>query len=253
MGFELVFHYYERGENGKYNTESPQKIDRKVGDLDDLEVDELASHIMAQLSRRDIMVFDVEIFELQRKKINFKETKGGFLIKNKKFSLDQAANMAVEIVDIADTTTQLPHNVLVKKDLPPNELATRSSNMGNVRFWMEFNPEIVDLHRLQQKGVNTFTIGKKYPIYDKQAGTQLGTYVFLTVDDKGIQRTISDTYFLPPQQGLVGEREVGGFSPTSRETNSNLLYQNQPLNDEMPDISQLRNQANSIPMPNLRR
>jgi len=52
-----------------------------MGKLEEVPVEKLASAVMMQLARRDIMVFNVEISEFIKRKVSFKETKGGVLIK----------------------------------------------------------------------------------------------------------------------------------------------------------------------------
>lgn len=91
MGFELKYFYFDKID-GDYDTDNLKEMKKKIGQpFDDTPLDKVASQIISQFARRDILVQDVEIVELKKVKINFKETKDGVIIKNKKysFSLDK--------------------------------------------------------------------------------------------------------------------------------------------------------------------
>ena len=86
MGYEVVYFFHPRDEEGNYQKNETKELKKKVGDaFEDVPLEKLASVVMSQLARRDIWVFDVKIQELVKKEISFKETKGGIVIKNKKF------------------------------------------------------------------------------------------------------------------------------------------------------------------------
>lgn len=106
MGFEVKYAYYEKGDRG-YNTEDEKELTSKVGEpFDDVTLEQLAGAIMAQFARRDIMVFDAEIYELAKKKISFKETNGGIILKNKKYSFDKGA--ALHCANVVETIAPEP-------------------------------------------------------------------------------------------------------------------------------------------------
>ena len=87
MGFECCYYYHEKVD-GDYNKEETKTFKKKVGDpFDDVPLEKLAASIMAQMARRDIWIVNVEIFELSKKPVNFKESKGGIVIKTKSFLL----------------------------------------------------------------------------------------------------------------------------------------------------------------------
>lgn len=100
----MIFHYYDKKEEGAgYNVESPKTFKKMLGKTEDISLDKLASLVMMQLARRDIMIFDVEPYEYTKKKITFKETKGGVVIKNKKFSLDGSS-----VIEIQEEEKDIP-------------------------------------------------------------------------------------------------------------------------------------------------
>lgn len=87
MGFEITYHFYDKRKEGVgYDVENPQKVLKKIGKMEEVPLEDLASQILSQLARRDIMVFDVEIQEYVKKKVSFRESGGSIVIKNKKFT-----------------------------------------------------------------------------------------------------------------------------------------------------------------------
>ena len=88
MGYELIFHYKEAESPGVYKDEIKNKS-YKIGKVtEDVGLDVLAGKILAQLARRSILIVDVEIYEYAKKKLNYRETNDGIVLKNKKFSFD---------------------------------------------------------------------------------------------------------------------------------------------------------------------
>jgi hypothetical protein len=88
MGYEVLFSYNEKKDNG-YDSENVKTLKKVVGKAtEDTPLEHLAALIFRQFARRDVMVFDVEIYEYTKKRISFKENKDGILLKNKKFSFD---------------------------------------------------------------------------------------------------------------------------------------------------------------------
>ena len=87
MGYELVFYFHKEISKGEYNKEEVKKKSVKVGSpYEEVPLETVAGKIIAQLARRNILVVDVDIFELTKKKLSYKETSDGILIKNKKFN-----------------------------------------------------------------------------------------------------------------------------------------------------------------------
>ena len=99
MGFECCYYYHEKVD-GDYNREETKTFRKKVGDpFDEVPLEKLAASIIAQMARRDIWIVNVEIFELSKKQVSFKESKGGIVIKNKKFSFDGSEDAAFVTVE----------------------------------------------------------------------------------------------------------------------------------------------------------
>lgn len=238
MGFEVTYFYHERNEDGKgYNLESRKELKKKIGTpYEELPLEQLASVVMSQLARRDIMVVDVEIYEYTKKQLSFKESNdgSGIIIKNKKFTLDKGAALIAQDLQEDIPSGLQPHEMMARQPhertavaLPPNEMANRASNMGRIKTWMVFDPEIPLVMEAKQRGLK-YTVGKKYPVYQLQEhpmGITNGN-VLTTVDDAGNQQVVSDKYFIPGVIKLVGD-EDGAFSkPSASARDPKLSYQN---------------------------
>ena len=246
MGYSVLYRYYERLPNGDYNREDIKEMKRKVGDpLDDTTLEELASKVLAQMARRDIFVQDVEIFEYEKKKIIFKETTGGIVLKNKKFTLDTIGH-SLESKEISKENTPgqsiHPHhkeNTLVQKSngsgiLVPEEL----QNQVPIRVEV-YDPEQDMLKAGLIKG--RFTPGKKYPIFSElkdpreaTAGKEL-PILYVTIDDSGRRINAPSVAFRPIQVGLIG----GNFSDNKPARGDGLIWDG-VSSENIQDIRSLR-------------
>ena len=243
MGFEVVYYYKEATDvSGVYSEETFTKTS-KVGKFEEeVSFETLAGKIMAQLARRNILITDIEIYEFTKKKINYKETKDGIIIKNKKFSFDNGAVVSGESND-DEIEEILQNEELLNKlkkaigiDKPQINLASKSnsrlSSDGKRPLRLEtYDPELLNKHKMEQKGYK-LTVGKKYPIYSEKKG--LGTINYVTKDDAGKEIEISAECFVVSSMGLSFQEDesqiVGG---NSCEIN---LWKNMQVQDQMPDI-----------------
>lgn len=212
MGFELVFKYHEKTEGG-YDTTEQKTFKKKCGDpYEDVPLEKLALLVMGQLARRDIWIVDVEISEFVKKSISFRETKGGIVIKNKKFSLDSKleANIVVEeCVNEASAAKQDQNgaNINVSKNTTktvyPHEMMTRDLSKKRAIGQMVFAPEP---QQIREIGKYKLTIDKKYQIYEKKLNPT-GGELYVILDDNQRETTISDKYFIPASINLIGDEE----------------------------------------------
>jgi hypothetical protein len=254
MGFEITYYYKEATEvAGTYEEEVLMKTS-KIGKFDeDVSLDILAGKIMAQLARRNILIVDIEIFEYTKKKINYKETDSGILIKNKKFSFDSGAMVTATSEEDEELTSILENKELlekIKKAIGPIEhtqaanqtglknLASRNSaskteNKRALRLEI-YDPELRAKMTVEQKGYK-FTSGKKYPIYsEKKSISGIGLPNYLTKDDSGREVEISSECFVVPPVGLSFEdSEPQYFGAAKTDVN---LWQNVSTEDNVPDI-----------------
>ena len=251
MGFECCYYYHEKVD-GDYNKEETRTFKKKVGDpFDDVPLEKLAASIMAQMARRDIWIVNVEIFELSKKPVSFKESKGGIVIKNKKFSFDGNEDSTFVAVETLPTNENQQYTVTeyqpAVQKMPTQQLSAAAVHPHNVSApaplknlnrrpidAMVFLPEPLHLHQAKQKNLR-FTTNKKYPIFEKRPAPN-GGELFVTQDDTGREQIISDVYFVPANINLVADRELN-FSETPEQKDGGNLYWGNASNEPgMPDL-----------------
>jgi hypothetical protein len=114
MGYEVKFVFHRRKEGGGYDTENKEERIVKVGKpFDETPLEKLAAAITSEMARRDIWVIDVQPVELARKEVIFKECKDGrgIVLKNRKFSFNEAAEMVAEDEVCEQPPMHHPHEV----------------------------------------------------------------------------------------------------------------------------------------------
>lgn len=222
MGFDVIYKYYERLPDGKYKTDELKEMKRKVGDpLDDTTLEFLASKILAQLARRDIMVDGVQVFEYAKKPITFKETQGGIILKNKKFTLDTVGHsLEAKEIPSQHATHVVPQHLSagVEERIQSNSsIPVPSELLGQVPQRVEiFDPEPDHLAAGLVRG--KFTKGKKYPIFGEQRDaredklSQKLPILYITIDDNGQKTLTPGLAFRPSTPGLIGNFETGSRS-----------------------------------------
>jgi len=251
VGFECVYHYHERID-GEYNKEETKTFKKKVGDpLDDVQLEKLAGAIMAQLARRDIWIINVDVYEISKKQVSFKEAKGGIVLKNKKFLFDGGAETCIVAVEenqssIASCSNQYTVSEYHSKPAADSEqtlsaasTAIQPHNMVRPQVRraidiMVYSPEPQQLFEAQKKGLK-FTVDKKYEIYEKRPNPKGLGEIFVIQDDIGREQTIPDTYFVPANINLFGDRELG-FSENPKERDGGNLYWGGAGSDTMPNL-----------------
>lgn len=250
MGFECTYHFHERLE-GDYNKEETKTFKKKVGDpFEDVSLEKLAGAIMAQLARRDVWIVDVEVFELSKKPVSFKESKGGIILKNKKFNFDgggeDASNIIVQDmvqapqpVQAAQQYAQPVNNgqhVNIQGQAVNPSRGVHPHEQGQPRRpidWMVFSPELPQMAEVQKKNLR-FTPDKKYPVFEKREG--VGGEVLVMTDDTGREQLVSDKYFVPGNIQLLADRELG-FSQNQQQRDGGKLYWGGANQEpDMPDI-----------------
>ena len=238
MGFEVVYRFLEKNEEGDYNKDDVKEMSRKIGEpFEDVSLETLAQKIMAQMARRDIYVLpDVEIYELKKQKVSFRETKGGVIIKNKKFLLDNENNSII-CQDMPETPVPaLPVQQLVQHTpqngtmAPHNTLVLHNQQQGLGRrpikiVVLDDSGWTQDMHgnkvpvgvAIKNAGLQ-FRANQRYPVMqemddprDKRVDkfgqpTLDRKKVYLMLDDNKREVTVSQDYFVPADIKL--ERSV---------------------------------------------
>jgi hypothetical protein len=250
MGFEVTYHFHEKIE-GDYNKDEKKTFKKKVGDpFEEVSLEKLAGAVMAQLARRDVWIVDIEVFELSKKPISFKETKGGIVLKNKKFLFDGGGedSSTVIVQDMVQSPT--PQHFPVQQISPSGQqhnqgqfqnpsmgVSQQPHEQGRPRRpidWVVFSPELHLMPEIRQKNLR-LTPDKKYPIFEKKDAGHLGE-IYVMQDDTGREQSVSDKYFIPASVNLVADRELG-FSQSSQQKDGGKLYWGGANNEpDMPDI-----------------
>jgi len=255
MGFEIKYFYKEASEDaGVYKEEVLSKTS-KIGKFDEeISLEVLAGKIMSQLARRNILIVDIEIYEYAKKKIGYKETDSGILIKNKKFSFDSGSVIESTSEEDEDLSEILENEVLlskikkaigsvdsakvniaqrVKNTNVANANATKSSSGKRIIRRETYDPEIVSKHKVEQRGLK-FTVGRSYPIFSEKSVVG-GIINYLTEDDTGREVEVSCDCFVAQSSGLSFQESdpqyVGGEGQKEVDLWSNVSTEN-----SVPDI-----------------
>lgn len=238
MGYEVRYKYHEKLDDGGYNKEETLEMTKKVGDAyEDTSIEKLASVIMSQLARRDIWVVEWEVFEFKKAKITCKETKGGLIIKNKKFNFDGTSVVVTEEGPAAPPTPpgQQPH----ERVQPQVQHGDQPHNVGPRRAikWVRLdNATLHNLFEAKQRGLK-FSENKEYPVFSERPGTTFGESVYEMKDDLERDVSVNSKYFMPAKLLLSEERNM--TSERMQEPGPRLLYDN-VAPDPMPDLNQIK-------------
>lgn len=196
MGFEVIYYYKELLDEsmpGVYAEEIKTKTSKIGKSNEDVAFEVLSSKILSQLARRNILIVNFEIFEFQKKKINYKEADDGIIIKNKKYKFDGKIN---NFIDLNEHLENEEEDYDEEKDAIPCRVKTIQPNVNlhqqpPIRYEF-FDPELMSLHKAKQKGLK-FTQGKKYPIFaEENLG---GNIIYKTKDDTSKEVKVSAEYF----------------------------------------------------------
>ncbi len=250
MGFEVTYKYHERLEAGGYDKDNTKELKRRVGDAyEDVPLEKVAASIMQQLARRDIWVVDVSLIEFARKSVSFKETKGGIVIKNKKFILDQDNTLVGQDLVSEDVPQTVPGQQVVhphekvhphqKVQAPAHQNRrpapapqNRAGGRRPIRkvVYMPSTPELVRKHGLAGR----LTIEGEYEVFeDRMNPNGVGTE-YLLKDDHGRELWAQDEHFVPAQMNLMADRELG-FSRSGSRQDNNLKWDGM-INDQAPTL-----------------
>ncbi len=216
--YEITFHYHPRNEDdGKYNTEETLTFTKTVGKrsgkaVEEVPLEKVAVVVMGELARRDIWIVNVELYEFAKREVTFKETKGGIILKNRKFQFDQLhGELTSEEIEeypqqVPNLQQQMPG---IRPDIPIqfSDRATRQAPMvqqptGPLRYEV-FRPNREDLAVLQRQGLK-LTLNKPYPVMKEVIKGMMDPIHYQVNDDQGQPIEVSSLFFEPMRRGLVG-------------------------------------------------
>lgn len=233
MGYEVLYKFHEKDETGNYNKNEVKEMKKKIGDAyDDVPLEKLASIIMSQLARRDIWILpDVEIYEYKKSKISFRETKGGIVIKNKKFELDTDANIIIhDFVEGQVTNGNGTQNGITLPAIPNNKV-NLAGPTGRPIKWVTLDPDERNLAKVKGSGL-AFIPNKRYPVFNELPHAKhFGTMIYTMLDENKREVTVTDDYFLNADQKLLQ-----GFNSTVDREGAPKLSFGEYEKDPMPDI-----------------
>lgn len=245
MGFEVVYKFYDRDESGNYKKDEAKELKKRVGDVyEEITLERLASVIMAQLARRDIWVFDVNIYEYKKTEISFRETKGGIVIKNKKFMLDNDSNViAQEIREEQPQYIPAPHQAQPQPQMaqsreiapvlngqPANPLVTIQPN-SRVLKYVTLDSDPQTLIKVKNSGL-AFKADRRYAVYKETPHPKrMGVIIYTMLDDNNREVTVMDEYFVPADQILKN-----GFNSVADKASAPRMMYDNYENMDIPDI-----------------
>ena len=244
MSFEICYKYHPRKEDLSYDKDKVEEKSVKVGKpFDDTPPEKCAAAIMAQLARRDVWVIDVQVFELVKKEISFKEaTDGkGILLKNKKYSLSSTSEvLAEDLVEVEQSTAQ-PHEMNQQTQNLTNLYAGAPTpvrknypqyNQKTVIYQVVFEPNVRDAH--MTKGMK-FSENKRYPVHAvvPSPNGKLEQQKIAVTDDTGAVVVVSDAFFNAAGSGLYADEL--GFSGTSKKS-SQLAHEHDYVEDTLGSL-----------------
>lgn len=255
MGFEIKYTYHPRKEDGPgYNEEVTEEKNSKVGKpFDDTPLEKCAAAIMAQLARRDVWVTDVQIFELVKKEISFKEAADGkgIVVKGKKFSLGKTAELVEEeeesppqpmiaqalaqpipqSVPLQNHTVKHPHEMIQiqkQNDVEslysnPNAVSSVGINPRNVDqkkklYQVIFDPSVPFIPQLKKMKLK-LTEGKRYNVHMSHK-----SHIAIT-DDSGQVLVVDEKFFSAAGAGLYADAELGFSDSSSPERRPKLVFE----------------------------
>jgi hypothetical protein len=237
MGYEVIFSYKESGEKpGQYLDEVKTKTCRIGKTTEDVPLDVLAGKIISQLARRNILIVDVEIYEYAKKKLGYRESSDGIVIKNRKFGFSSGS--VVEVHGFEDSGGDDSEDFKPMPS-PSKELADKSCPLKTpvktskraIRHEV-YEPEPLSEFKAKQKGLK-FTAGRRYPIYSESSmGT---TVVYKTTDDSGRDVDVSSEYFVAIGAGLAMQDEGPRYVGAENQKEEINLWGNYESTD-MPEI-----------------
>ena len=229
MGYECILHYYEEVSKGEYNKEESKTKSIKIGSpYEDIPAEVLAGKLMAQLARKNMLIFDIEIFEFAKKKISYKETNDGILIKNRKFNFDDDTTIFNSVNSVQSEDEEVIEKVVVPnitaKTINPSVSSPPKLDRP-IRYEI-FSPDDPLLLNSYRSEKMPFTLNQKYPIYsEKPAGNDIRLGMnYIVKDDKGDKRTVNDKFFTPIVR-LSNDfiDETNSFDPNEPKLSGNFI------------------------------
>ena len=242
MAFEIKYIFHDRDENGQYNTEKSQEKTVKLGKfLEDIPLEKVASSIMSYLARRDIWVTKVEVFEIVKKEVNFKESKDGkgIVLKGKKFSFIEGSKFDLQETDETEEESTNQPVEFQKQNLISIKPTISKENINNnkVLYRVLFDPPIQYFNEVKRLGLR-FSQDKEYPVHKvvQHPTGKLELQKIAVTDDVGRVVVVDEKFFTIIGSGLLADKELNFSGSASRiQRKPKLSFEDQMI-AETPDL-----------------
>lgn len=124
MGFEVRYSFHEKKADGPgYDESAVKSMTKRVGKADeDTPREKVVASIMSQMARRDIWIKEVEVFEFTRRKLKFKDVRGGVSLDGTKYLFDQVGTHATLQGGFDDDTPRPMTQAQLPPGVQPHEL-----------------------------------------------------------------------------------------------------------------------------------
>ena len=264
MGFEVKYIFHPRKEEGGYDTEIKEEKLVKIGKpFDDTPMEKLAAGIMAQLARRDVWVVDVEVSELVKKQVAFKESKDGkgIILKGKRYSFNAAAEMIQEEEEeenLFNENKQLQPHELIKKN--KNIVQNKPKQNNKILYKVFFDPAIQYIPEINRQKLK-LTQDKEYSVHKvvPHPTGKLEMQRIEITDDSGSVVSVEEKYFSRSGTGLLADKQLNFSGGTGNNFQSQrgpkLMFEDE-LVMEVPQNTRsscaVEPSVESMPMPDIR-
>jgi hypothetical protein len=206
---------------------------------------------------------------LKKQKVNFREAKGGVIIKNKKFLLDSENNniIAQDIPEEGQVQLPVVHQQPNMLALPgaalPNQLAVANGQQQRLRpikfvvmdegLIQDSNGDRMPVPMAVKRAGLQFRPNQRYPVFkemddprdkrvDKHGGPALDRKkVYVMWDDHKREVTVSQDYFVPADIQYQQDSRNDPFSAVPSGNGApKLMYEGEEAGAQMPDLRSRR-------------
>lgn len=196
MGYQIIFKYYPKKDKG-FDNEATKEFTRHVGKEDeDTPIEQVATVIRAEYARRDILVYDADLYEYTKKKIKLKEIRGGLFIKDKKIMFDELPDKSTSTEKVNTPQTE---NSTGSVSILENISVPQINNQKAIRYEYYYpHYSLVGTPLLPPD----MTPGKRYAIFEemikgKEGGVDIKFY--RVHNDKGKNISLKEDFFSESQ------------------------------------------------------
>ncbi len=155
MGFEIVFHFFEKAEDSEdFDREDVKTRSITIGEaLDEVPVEKVAATILKEYQKQNVWIDNVEIHQWVKKSLKFSETKsGGVKIGNKAYNLGLNEIMKWAVDDtpkiVLPTQTEIQQIQLAQP--PPQQIPVPQQPQQQVVPQQAPPPQMMPIQEQQQ-------------------------------------------------------------------------------------------------------